>query len=148
MSTKKSNKNYLEEKNFVLKTKAGDIKLNPYSFSVKIKLMKSGIMDKMLGYYNSINESGVNLDKKVKEKDQKKLVAATDFIKYGELLESLVDAVWIMAPKDVELQGKDKLINNVIESEIYNFMSWLIAQLKDEQDFLAPGGRKGAKKQG
>jgi len=150
MSTKKSKKeiNYLEKDVFKLKTTLGEFDLEPYSFAIKIKIMKQGIMDKMLSYYKNINQSGINLKDiatqkdTMKQKDQDKLLQTMDFSKYGDLLESLIDAIWLMVPKNIELQGRDKLINSLIESEVYNFMNWLVEQIGKEQNFLAQGKEK------
>lgn len=127
--------NLLENNEFVLKVNDKDaikeITLRKYSFAVQLKLMKSGLINrlidvqKQLGTKKTVNPENI------------------DFVKFGELLETSSKIIYEMLPKDIQLSKTvDDLLETMVDGEPMRFIQWIFEQFGRTNSFLAPENPK------
>lgn len=121
----KETDNFLDGNVFKLRLKTDkEIELRPYSFSIQIKLMKSGMLNKLAGIQKTFQVSQIDMEN-------------VDFIKIGELMELSLDIIYEMLPKGIQLKTeKEKLIDDVDEAEPMRFINWIVGQYGKNNAFL------------
>jgi len=122
--------NLLDDNLFILKVKnkeqIKEIALKKYSFSIQLKLMKSGLLNKLTTVNKQFSSK--------KEID----VANIDWIVLGELLETSTKVIYEMLPDDIKLtKTVEDLLDTMIEGEPIRFMNWIFAQFGKTNHFLA-----------
>ena len=144
MAKEKGTENLLDGNIFTLKTTKGSIKLTPYSFSLKVDVMKSGFINKVMAYAKRLQAMGVDFTKAISDGDRAKLAAETDYIEVGEMFEAAMNMMWRMLPEERQAQAGtfQDFKPQLSEDEVNRFINWLISQLNREQAFLAQGKPK------
>ena len=146
MAKEKGTENLLDDNIFTLKTTKGSIKLTPYSFSLKVDVMKSGFINKVMVHAKCLLAMGVDFTKVISDGDRAKLAAETDYIEVGEMFEAAMNMMWQMLPEERQAQVGtfQDFKPQLDEDEVNRFINWLIGQLNREQAFLAQGSPKAA----
>jgi len=129
--------NLLENNEFVLKVNDKDaikeITLRKYSFSVQLKLMKSGLINRLIDIQKQMGSDKVTNPENI------------DFVKFGELLELSSKIIYEMLPKDIQLtKTNDDLLDSMVDGEPMRFIQWIFEQFGRTNSFLAQGSPKEA----
>jgi hypothetical protein len=122
--------NLFTDNDFLVNVKSGEeikeIKLSRYSFSIQIKLMKSGLINKLLDFQKKLNIEG----KEVNAED-------IDFIVFGEMLETSVDIMFEMLPENIQLsKTKKEFSDKLVDGEPMRFIQWIFTQFSRASNFL------------
>lgn len=122
--------NMLEDNQFNLKVKSGseikEISLRKYSFSIQIKLMKSGLINKLMEIQKQMG--------KAEETKPENM----DFVKFGEFLETTSNIIYQMLPKDIQLSKTvEEITDLMVDGEPMRFVQWLFKQFGKNNSFLA-----------
>lgn len=117
-----------------VKSKEGfkEIELRPYSFSIQLKLMESGLLNELVDLSKSVNAD--------KELDTNKI----DFKKFGGLLRVAINVMHEMLPTESRLVNNlEKFTDNIADGEPMRFVNWIMEQFKKSNDFLVQPPQKG-----
>lgn len=135
-----------ENNDFLLKVKiqkegkevTKEVKLRPYSFSVQLKLMESGLINELMQVQKKFNTG-----KEVKPED-------IDFTQMGKLLRLAIQIIHEMLPREIKItKSIEELTDEVLEGEPLRFTTWLMSQFGRTNAFLAQAPQKeGAVEQG
>lgn len=104
-----------------------EVQLKPYSFSVQLKLMESGLINELLQIQKEFNtEKEVNPEQ-------------VDFTKMGKMIRIAVEIIHNMLPKEIHItKNLDDFMEEIEESEPLRFINWLMTQFSKTNVFLAP----------
>lgn len=136
-----------ENSQFTLKTSKGDVFLRKYSLSIEIKLLKSGVLNKLMSAvkeFGLIDEKGVIQKNKIKDfEKQMTEMAGMDFINIGELLEVSIDIIWEMVSENIRLKtNKEDFLDTIKQGEVFKFLGWIMHEFATKSSFFAQGKRK------
>ena len=123
-------KNLLEDNVFILKVtnkdKQKDIQLRKYSFSIQIKLMKSGLINKLTDIQKQLN-TGKDFDP-----------SSVNWVIFGELLETAAKVIYEMFPDDLKItKTPEDIMDTMVDGEAMRFINWIFEQFSKNNAFLA-----------
>jgi hypothetical protein len=140
----------LRDNRFTLRTTKGNIELEPYSFSTKAEIMRTGFIDKTISHSKRIAALGIDLTKKdMTDEEKAKVAQATNYIELGEIMALAMEVVWAMCSQNVRVQTTpEEFKRSLIEDSVNEFIAWISGQMRGESDFLAPAAERAARPQG